>query len=932
MKASRLGPRVSFGPYEILTLLGEGGSGQVYRAWDPRLEREVALKVLRERSETDPARVQRFIAEARAASALNHPNIVTIFDAAVDGDTPFIVSELIDGRSLREEVRPGPLPVERVLGLAAQIADGLSAAHDAGIVHRDLKPDNIMVTRAGRVKIVDFGLARPGGFRQGSAETADPTKAKDLQTQTELGLRGGTVPYMSPEQARGAATDFHSDQFSFGLTLYEMLTGRSAFRRETPAATLNAIINDEPAMAELDPRTPLMLRWIIERCLAKDPNERYGVTADLYRDLRTLRDRLRDVVSREAETGAPSRGANWWRTLAVGAMLAAVAAGVMLTNSLAERPPVDLAALRFSPLATETGYEGLPAWSPDRQTIAYAAEVNGFLQIFTQRLSSPTSAAQVTRAAFDCKYPFWSPDGKRIYYTSLARDRESIWSVGAAGGTPQVTIENAIRAAVTPDGRTLAFLRDEQRGDIVGAAALWLSTPADDEPWSSSSIEAAATRYEGLGDLRFVEGTLSFSPDGTKLGLSVVPRTINLAPERRGWQMWILPLPKGQPYRRLQWWLNAAPRATNFTWLPDSRHIVIGLRSITSPGSDLWMADLANDRAWALTRSADSEVDPSSSPTGGEVVFTRDESEYDLVEIPLDGSPLRPLLATSRNESDPAWSSDGDLLAYVTDRSGSQEIWLRSREGQRWMDRALITQRDFGDDLTIMLSAPSISPDGQQIAYQRNAEKPIWPLRIWISLTGGGAPTPLLPPSHEGYQSAPTWSPDGAWIAYTEWKSDRWMLAKVRVGSGDGPVVLRTDGVPNATPHWSPKGDWITWETDQGFMLVSPDGKEDRVLSHDQWLVHTWSTDGTEILGIKDTEDFRLKLVSINARTAHSRVLTDLGRSLPVNNQVTGLAANADGRSVATSIVRRLRGDLWLLEGLQQPTTSSRWRGLLRFP
>ena len=229
----------------------------------------------------------------------------------------------------------------------------------------------------------------------------------------------------------------------------------------------------------------------------------------------------------------------------------------------------------------------------------------------------------------------------------------------------------------------------------------------------SSSVEAAASRYDGLGDLRFNEGAFAFSPDGTKLLLSVVPRTINLAPERRGWQMWILPLPTGQPYRRLQWWRDAAPRATSFTWLPDSRHIVLGLSSIATPGSDLWLADLANDRAWPLTRSPDSEVDPSASPSGEQVVFTRDESEYDLVEIPLDGGPLRPLLATSRNESDPAWSSDGNLFAYVTDRNGPQEIWLRSREGERWLDRALITQRDFGDDLTIMLSAPSISPDGQ---------------------------------------------------------------------------------------------------------------------------------------------------------------------------------------------------------------------------
>ena len=453
-------------------------------------------------------------------------------------------------------------------------------------------------------------------------------RAWTQQTQTELGLRGGTVPYMSPEQARGTETDFRSDQFSFGLTLYEMLTGRSAFWRETPAATLDAIINDEPPLDALDRRIPLPLRWIIERCLAKDPAERYGVTGDLHRDLRTLRDRLGDVVSRETQATAPSRSVAWRRALAVGTLLGAVAAVATLLSLPADPPQVDVSALQFSPLATDAGYEGLPAWSPDGQTIAYVAEVDGLLQVFTRRLSLPTSAAQVTRAPYDCKYPFWSRDGKRIYYTTLAADRESIWSVGAASGAPQVAIENAIRGAMAPDGRTLAFLRDEQPGGVVGTAALWLSTPAGGEPWSSDAVEAAARRYDGLGDLRFNEAALAFSPDGTKLGLSVVPRSINLAPERRGWQMWILPLPAGQPYRRLQWWRNAAPRVTSFTWLADSRHIVLGLSSIAAPGSDLWLADLVDDRAWPLTRSPDSEADPSSSPSGEQVVFTRDESEY----------------------------------------------------------------------------------------------------------------------------------------------------------------------------------------------------------------------------------------------------------------------------------------------------------------
>jgi eukaryotic-like serine/threonine-protein kinase len=789
-----------------------------------------------------------------------------------------------------------------VLDLATQIADGLAAAHEVAIVHRDLKPENIMVTRSGRAKILDFGLTRPVGFHQ----QADLAASSDHETETELGLRSGTVPYMSPEQARGSPTDFHSDQFSFGLILYEMATGRPAFRRETPAATLHAIINDElPAALHT---LPLQLRWIIDRCLAKDVSDRYASTTDLHRELRTLRDRLPEAIARDA-TVSPHARIRTWRVLLIGgAVVASLATGAFLTAAAFQRWMADRPVLRFTPLATEPGYEGFPAWSPGGQTIAYAAEVEGVLQIFTRPVSSSVSS-RVTNAAYDCKHPFWSRDGQRIYYVSLARDRDSIWSVGAAGGTPQVVVQDAIRSAISPDGRTLAFLRDEQRVDILGTQTLWLSTPVGSEP----------RKYDGFGAPGFIEGALAFSPDGTKLGVCAVPGM----PGDRVWQFWIVPLDGRPPYRRLQNWSEPGPQVTSFSWLPDSRHVVLGISSLSTPGFHLWMADLERDQAWPVTRSPDSESYPSSSPAGDRIAFSKGDPDYDLVDLSLSGQTMRPLLATARNESEAVWSPDGNFFAYVTDRTGQDEIWIRSREGQ-WLDRPLITQREFGDNRTLMLGSPAFSPDGQQIAYQRNGLKPRWPLRIWISRTAGGPPVPLLPRTHEGFQGAPTWSPDGQWIAYGEWKDRAWVLARVRVGSDEEPVVLRTDGVPNAAPQWSPRNDWITWETKDGFLLVSPDGRNQRLISEDQWLVHTWSRDGLEVFGVRETEDLRLSLVAVDPRTRRTRVIADVGPSLPVNNPVKGLSITADGRTITTSVLR-LRGDLWLLDGLNWHDSFWRW-------
>ena len=291
-RCARLSSGVRVGPYEITGFLGAGGMGEVYRAHDTNLNRVVALKLLPEDLASDPERLYRFEQEARTASALNHPAIVTIYDAGQIGAHPFISMELVAGETLRDSLAVGALPLRRGLKIAGQVCEGLATAHEAGLVHRDLKPENIKVTIDGFAKILDFGLAKRIAPRM---RGESPFEA---MTETSPGMVVGTPAYMSPEQASGGRAEFPSDQFSFGAILYEMLTGRRAFDRPTSAETLSAVIREEPTpIAQLNPAVPPPVRWIVERCLAKAPEERYAFTRDLARDLASAREHLAELLA-----------------------------------------------------------------------------------------------------------------------------------------------------------------------------------------------------------------------------------------------------------------------------------------------------------------------------------------------------------------------------------------------------------------------------------------------------------------------------------------------------------------------------------------------------------------------------------------------------------------------------------------------------------
>jgi eukaryotic-like serine/threonine-protein kinase len=385
-----LAPGTLLGPYEIASPLGAGGMGEVYRARDSRLGRDAAIKVLPATLASDAERLRRFEREARAASSLNHPAIVTIYEIGKADGVTYLAMELVDGVTLRELLAEGPLPVRRLISVSAQIADGLAKAHGAGIVHRDLKPENLMVTKDGFVKILDFGLAK---MAAAEPEEGQQTAAATVSAATEPGVVMGTVAYMSPEQARGGALDFRSDQFALGSVLYEMATGRRAFAGETRPEVLTAIIREEPEpVAVVSPKIPAPVRWIIERCLAKGPGDRYASTEDLARDLRSAEAHLSELTG-VSGAGSPATPAPTRRPLRLAAIaLAAVILGVAGAWLVARRSVRNAAVPSFVRVTFQRGNIFHGRFAPDGQTVLYSASLEGSpAEIYSTRVDGTES-------------------------------------------------------------------------------------------------------------------------------------------------------------------------------------------------------------------------------------------------------------------------------------------------------------------------------------------------------------------------------------------------------------------------------------------------------------------------------------------------------------------------------------------------------------
>ena len=892
-------PLSSLGPYEIVGPLGAGGMGQVFRAHDPRLQRSVALKILQDASALDPDRRRRFAQEAIAASALNHPNILTVFDVGADGETPYIVSELIEGVSLRAEMNRGRLPLKRILEIAHQIAEGLAAAHEAGITHRDLKPENVMITRDGRVKIVDFGLAKVHDV-DGSTPGV-PVES----TQTAEGLIVGTVPYMSPEQARGEKADFRSDQFALGVILYEMAVGAHPFRRDTAVQTLSAIIGDEPA--EPDPASssfPTLLRWVIRRLLAKNPRDRYAHTADLAADLRTLREHGSQAI---APLERP-RGSAWKVPMAA---VALAGAGLLLGRATTPgHAAVEFD--RYTPLATDAGFQKNASWSPDGTQVVYEAEVDGLVQIFTRTLTS-AFRTRVTNTRNDCYEPIWSSDGF-IYYHSQARDNDALWRISPVGGEPELVIEGASRSAISGDGRTIAFLRRETIGSF--GMRLWMVSPPGGTP---APYVRGAFKDRGASD-----GLLRFSPDGSRL-------LVWMGPDREASAGFVeIPLGPGEPRPVLPGLGTAGQVFPSFSWLPDSRRVLFTRSDGPSPGAHLWLADTRSDEVWPVTVTPGNETAPAVSPDGRLVAVTDESSDFDLMEVPLDGSPLKPFLSSTRSEYDPAASPVTTQYAFVTDRNGKQEIWLQNEEA--YLQQALVSESNFGGVPSVSFGSLAFSPDGQRLAFQRAGPqvgpREFWGSRLFIMPLSGGRPV-SVGESSRSYFDAPSWSPDGESIAYLQAGANTTELALVvsRIGSGSPAHVIRT-GIPAfvTRPRWSPDGRWIACETEDGLMLFAPDGSDSRVIGATGWLAFNWDDDSRHLYGLHHTEDLsHFMLLALDTQTGAERVVNPNLGPIPQHLQPIRGFTRLRGRGFLTSLAR-VRSDIYLIEGFRLATPW--WRRL----
>ena len=760
---------MKLGPYEILSALGAGGMGEVYKARDARLDRFVAIKVLPADKLIDPEGKRRFVQEARSASALNHPNIVTIYDVGSEGGVEFLAMELVDGKTLDDLTPRDGFRIPLMLRYAVQAADALAKAHAAGIVHRDLKPGNIMVTGDGLVKVLDFGLAKlvqsPGGQPGAAAHTA--------ATASDAGIIVGTAAFMSPEQAEGKPVDSRSDIFSFGAVLYEMATGQRAFRGDTAMSTMSAILRDEPKpVTAVRGEIPSELERVIKRCLRKDPARRFQTMADLKVALEELKEESDSgtLVGVPRAVASPARTGMRTLVLVFGAaVLAAAATAGWLTTRRTAAPAV--AMERPVPLTSYPGEEVEPSFSPDGSQVVFSwdGEKQNNYDIYL-KVVGPGAPLRLTTDPGTDYGPKWSPDGRTI---AFAR--------GHADGTLSIMLMSALGGSE----RTLARFRRTRPDSLLDWSpdGRWLvvaaSSGADPVSLHAISIESGETHPLTTPPSDMTDVEPAFAPDGRSIAFARWTG-MNLA------EIWVLKVSGGlEPGGGLRKLPVEGSFARGPAWTPDGREILyasgLELRSnIYRTAAD------GSGPSRLIEALGDAVAGPSLSRSGNRLAFNHQLRNSNLWRLDLQarGRAPEPLISSTFREAAPQYSPDGKRIVFYSNRTGLNQIWVCDADGAHAAQLTSMTGNITG--------SPRWSPDGKQISFDSNTGGD-W--QVYVMSADGGKPRPLTDDKKNNFVTA--WSSDGRWIYFTKGSNDE-QIWRVPAQGGDA-VQVTTHGGSGAT-------------------------------------------------------------------------------------------------------------------------------------
>ena len=893
-------PGTRLGHYEIVERLGAGGMGEVYRAHDTKLRRDVAIKILPARFAEDENRLARFRREATTLASLNHPHIAQIHGVEESGSTWALVMELVEGEELTSRMARGAIPIEEALPIARQIAEALAAAHDAGIVHRDLKPANIKLRVDGTVKVLDFGLAKltaPAenqlhGDVPGSGDLANsPTLTSPAMT--EAGIILGTAAYMAPEQAKGRPVDRRADIWAFGCVLFEMLAGRPCFRADSVAETLALVIARDPEWSALPDDTPEGIRRLLTRCLRKDRNRRLHDIADARIE---IEDALAAPGVATTLVASPSfltrRSALWLGGLLLVGL--AVAAALFARRSGPESPPRDV---RIHPLTNFAGLEEAPALSPDGKSVTFTAGVGGKRQIFVQLLAGG-AGLQLTRDPVDHQFPRWSPDASSIVYFSPALPGDTqgaLWEVSALGGSPRRIIDSIGGADVNAADGRLTFFRLAKNIQLV--------TASPDGSSVKIVSEFPSARYYLYP---------RWSPDGKWIAF------------QRGdsirFDIFIVSADGGEP-RQLTRDNNMMG---GLAWLGDSRSVLYSSsRGNTMPYLPtlvLWQVSIGDGSVRQITSGETSYATPDVAKNGV-IVASRVHIATDIWKFPADGSPAENVsrgVRITRQTGQvltPTSSPGDDEVAFLSDRGGHANLWVFNvKSGE-------LRQITHERDPNVALGVPVWSPDGSAIAFVYTRNNPGFTFGVWLVNPDGSNLRQLANPA-----LGPAWSNDGRWLYYsTRGSASDVVLRKIPAGGGEA-VTVTTERLRNvigsdgSTLYYVFERQLVDGTPEFEIRAATPDDGPFRVVARvAPSRVPIWqivnpalSPDG-QWLAQALTDGFATNIWALSTTTGTWRQITDFGdRPTFIARRVSW---SSDGRFVLAAVGDG-DADIVLLDGL----------------